>query len=1108
MTELVVISAADERALVETVEKVLAFLNRVGDVPLLHVAYTCAQTTGPCVLSLVVRDVDDLRARLDAVRTRLQSPTLLRIRDKSGTYFSRQHLLGDGAAKLAFVYPGVMGFYPDMMRDLVIEHDVCRHAFDELEEALKDNAEFTPSSFIFPPAPYYRHDADIYSSGAYAQALVATYAACAALTRLLRQYGVRPDGTVGFAGGDLAAMVCSGVAGEPPVRSDRIGIVRDIYRIVDQAVNRGGLAKVVMVSVFLRETDGAETLASLFPEGRAFLAVDFSPRQKTYAVVAEAADEVLARLAEAHVRYVRLSLDRPFNTPLCQSLVPVIRKFAATWMTHPLSCDAYSCATASRLEPTGLKALRDDTASRWAKSVRFKETVLKMYDEGYRVFLEVGPRGYLTTAIEETLKGRDHAALALNAIHRPGRLQFQLALAQLLALGAKIDLLPSLEARGAQRLDFGSALSFDVRKDSEMLLSRAFPRLTLVSHETARSAASFLAEPTRRGQKVALRAAALARQARRQRQFDFGAMNPLISDADTLSQTPGVALELAKEIRLSEWPFVADFALGTSQVSYANPDLKGLILLPIPVAIELMAEAASCLAPSRAAIRVEDFVSRQNLVFGDDEKLSVCVRAERIAPSHPHEIAVKVLIRENTKESVYTWPPMEAVIVFAAEVPPAEPMSVTPLSKPRSVHWTGREIYPARLCSGRRLRGVSFVEAWSESGIDYQVQVPAQAGNVAFTRFPIWVVNPVLLGIIVSGFALWRSHERFAGAFSLPLRMRRMTLPALWPDEETKLKCYLRLTSVTPETQLCDVSVTDGNGQELTRISGWEEVTERVPVEFCQLIMQPPLAFLTQPLGLELLGEPATDVSSAFITDIPYALFARDNGELWLQIISRLALSEAERTTFRELSGSVPRRVEWLFGRLAAKEAVRRFLKDFYQARWSDADVAIYPDKDGKPHARGDWETFLTTNFDIAIAHTAQFVVGLAAANARVGVDVETSSRVLSDEFVESVFTIEERDLAAATVAPAQAFVRFWCAKEAVSKALGTGIRYSPREMNVVSYVQEAGRLIMHLNGAWVEKFPAFRGRDLAVTLKTVRDHALASCFIPSSLFAHESRSL
>ncbi len=1107
MTELVVISAADERALVETIDRLLAYLNRVGDVPLLHVALTCARMKGPCVLTLVVRDVDDLRARLDSVRTRLNAPSCERIRDKSGTYFSRKHLLGDGAAKLAFVYPGVMGFYPDMLRDLVIEHDVCRHAFDELEEALKDNAAFTPSSFVFPPAPYYRHDADIYSSGAYAQSLVATYAACDALTRLLRQYGVAPDATVGLAGGDLAAMVCSGAAGEMPIRPNRVAIVRDIYRIVDQAVDRGGLPKVVMVSVFLREGDDADALVRLFPEGRAFLTVDFSPRQKTFAIVAEEAPAVLARLAEARVRFVKLALDRPFNTPLCQPLVPVVRKFASAWLTRAPSCDVYSCATASRLDG-GLKSLRDDTASRWAEQVRFRETILKMHDDGVRVFLEVGPRGFLTTAVEETLKGRDHAALALNAIHRSGRLQFQLALAQLLALGADIDLAPSLEARGGKPLDLASTLAFDIRKDSEMRLSRAFPRLTLVSHETARSAASFLAEPTRRGQKAALRHEALARQERRQRQFDFGAMNPLISDADTLSQTPGVSLEIAKEIRLSEWPFVADFALGTSQVSYANPELTGLVLLPVPVAVEMMAEAASCLSPSRTAIRIEDFVTRRNLVFGDDSTLAVCVRAERIASSRAGEIAVKVLIRENTKESVYTWPPMEAVIVFAAERPPAEPMSVTPLSKPRSVHWTGREIYPARLCSGRRLRGVTFVEAWSESGLDYQVRVPPQAGNVAFTRFPIWVVNPVLLGIIVSGFALWRSHERFAGAFSLPLRMRRMTLPAAWPDEAAALKCYLRLTSVTPETQLCDVAVTDGNGQELTRISGWEEVTERVPVEFCQLIMQPPLAFLTQPLGLEFLGEPATDVSSAFVTDIPYALFARDSGELWLQIISRLALSESERVAFRDLSGSVPRRVEWLFGRIAAKEAVRRFLKDFYQARWSDADVAIYPDKDGKPHARGDWETFLTTNFDIAIAHTAQFVVGLAAANARVGVDVESSSRVLSDEFVESVFTIEERDLAAATVAPAQAFVRFWCAKEAVSKALGTGIRYSPREMNVVSYVQEAGRLVMHLNGAWVEKFPAFRGRDVTVTLKTVRDHALASCFIPSSLFTHESRSL
>jgi len=79
--------------------------------------------------------------------------------------------------------------------------------------------------------------------------------------------------------------------------------------------------------------------------------------------------------------------------------------------------------------------------------------------------------------------------------------------------------------------------------------------------------------------------------------------------------------------------------------------------------------------------------------------------------------------------------------------------------------------------------------------------------------------------------------------------------------------------------------------------------------------------------------------------------------------------------------------------------------------------------------------------------------------------------------------------------------VRFWCAKEAVSKALGTGIRYSPREMVVSGYQADSGKATVRLLGAWADAFKQLRGRDIPVTTRILRDHALASCFMPATLF-------
>ena len=191
MSELVIVRAESEEALVREMKRIVGFLDRVPNVPLADVAYTCAQTEGASAIAVIADDVLSLRARLASAAARLEPGTAKRIRDKSGTYYFRDHLLGSGGGKLAFLYPGVMSFYPDMMRDLAIDYAECRRAFDELEESLVGDSEFTPSSFVFPPAPYYRHDADIFKSSAYAQALVATLRRSCARVRRARSPDAR-----------------------------------------------------------------------------------------------------------------------------------------------------------------------------------------------------------------------------------------------------------------------------------------------------------------------------------------------------------------------------------------------------------------------------------------------------------------------------------------------------------------------------------------------------------------------------------------------------------------------------------------------------------------------------------------------------------------------------------------------------------------------------------------------------------------------------------------------------------------------------------------------------------------------------------------------------
>ena len=1096
-SELVLVGADSDLALPAAVRRVADFLSAAPGVPLEDVAYTCAlESAGkPCVLAVVADSCARLRERLRTAGTRIAGGAA-RVRDKSGMYYTRERLAGPGRdGRIAFLFPGTASFYPDMLRDLAILFPTCRKMFDELEEAIVAKCGFSPASFIFPPGGAHRARGVTFPGGGYAQAMTATCAADLALVRLFRDLGVEPGGVAGFGGGDVSALAAAGVTGAVR-RADRLAFLSDVYGFTAHLLEREGLPHCVCMHA---SAPGAESLAAAVAEaGPENCAVSFSysPRQCVVAARAESADAVARTLAAHGVRTMRLPQESPFNTPWCAKAVSRFKKFADRWSRKPPSVPVYSCADAEPL-PDSLRRLRNRSMDLWTRQVRFDATILRMYDDGFRVFLELGPRGNLSAAADDILRDRPHAAIAANRVHRSGLLQLHHALAQLAAAGVPVDAAALHADRRRRRIDFDFPLAAFARGDAEMRLSRAFPRLALFSADTGLSPA---APAGRAAGKAALRAAAVAERERKRRQFDFGAADPLVSDAETLAHTPGVSMEIAKTLDVAEAPFISDCAFGTSQLSYSEPSLRGLTILPLSAGCEMMGELARQLVPARVLVRVEDLAAHRAVIFSKG-RVKLFLRAERAPSRETGFAAVKVQLRDDSAGSSYTWPVMEAVFLFAEKFPRPVPTLPPPLPRPRSVHWTDREIYPSRLRYNGSLRAIRRADSWSETGLDYEVETPAAAGAVSHTRFPLWVAAPLLMEAVVSGFDLWRSHARFAGAFAAPFRIRRISFAGPPPAEGSRARCYLRLASVTPRSHIADITVSDGNGNLVAAIEGLEELVERVPEEYPSLILSPASTFLTRPIPDGAFpGANAFPSGTAMVVKVPYAIFER-HGEIWLRMVSSAVLCPAERMEFAQLTGTVSRRAEWLFGRIAAKDAVRRFMEAHWQARWACADIQIWPDDSGKPHALGAWADQLQSPPDITIAHTSRLVVAAAAANARIGLDVEARGRDLSDEFTRGVFTPGELERAAAASAAPDMMLRFWCAKEAVSKSLGTGIRFSPREMEIVSADPATGALAVRLGGGWLAAFKNFAGRDIRVSTTLIEEHVLASCFLPSSLF-------
>ena len=79
--------------------------------------------------------------------------------------------------------------------------------------------------------------------------------------------------------------------------------------------------------------------------------------------------------------------------------------------------------------------------------------MLEPIADGFRIFVELGARGNLSTRVTDVLGNRPHAAVATNRIHRPGLTQLHHALALLAAHGVGLDATILHQHRGSRLLE-------------------------------------------------------------------------------------------------------------------------------------------------------------------------------------------------------------------------------------------------------------------------------------------------------------------------------------------------------------------------------------------------------------------------------------------------------------------------------------------------------------------------------------------------------------------------------------------------------------------------------------------------------------------------------
>ncbi len=335
----------------------------------------------PFRMAAVAENVADLRKKLDPAN-----------RAMPGVYSGSTKPTGT----TAFLFPGQGSQYVGMTSDISMAFQEARAAWDGapwLGEA------------VFPQPVY--SDADRNAQAAtlrqteWAQPAIGT--ASVAILNILTTLGVSPDCVGGHSFGEITALYASGGT--------------DLDTMVGIARKRGELMALAssVPGAMLSVRDGADQTQAMLTEWGVDVSVANrnSPTQTVLSGTVTAIAEAELRFKERGNTVVRLPVSTAFHSPLVAPAAGAFRAHLEDCYLSEATLPFYANFDGD-LHPTAPSLMRDRLADQVASSVRFHEMVEKMYEDGVRTFVEVGPSAVLSSLVKSILGDRPFTAISLD----------------------------------------------------------------------------------------------------------------------------------------------------------------------------------------------------------------------------------------------------------------------------------------------------------------------------------------------------------------------------------------------------------------------------------------------------------------------------------------------------------------------------------------------------------------------------------------------------------------------------------------------------------------------------------------------------------------------
>lgn len=345
------------------------------------------------------------------------------------------------AAPVAFLFPGQGAQAPGMARESTLYLPELRAALEQADRVTAGRFDRPLRQLVFPPSAFDEEEAL-----AQRRRIDDTHVAQPAIGAVscgyldfVRRVGLVPAMAAGHSYGELTALHAAGAL----TREDFLRL-SELRGSLMAGAGKSGAGAMAAVQLSAEEVE-----ARLAAGAEVVIANRNAPDQCVLSGPREAVAAVIERLTGEGVRVHPLPVSGAFHSPQMAGVEQPLAEAIARCAMAPPAIPVYANATA---EPYGdtRAAVVAQLSGHLRSAVDFLGQVRRMYADGARVFVEVGPGRTLTGMVQRILGDLPHTAVALDSGGWKGLLQ---SLGHLWTVGVPVDLQALFAGRPVARLD-------------------------------------------------------------------------------------------------------------------------------------------------------------------------------------------------------------------------------------------------------------------------------------------------------------------------------------------------------------------------------------------------------------------------------------------------------------------------------------------------------------------------------------------------------------------------------------------------------------------------------------------------------------------------------